>query len=288
MHAHRTIWKITGTALVLALAVLANRAGGAAYAYRAAAKDAAESQEADSRVLIALLCRDPRVRRPGTQGQVERVAHYARVGTSVSAHSCFALGLQHFYREGNRADAESAFRRAIQLAPLWSWPYNALAIVLFDVGRETEAEAAWEQAIELDPGWSRPYSDRAILYRRAGRMDEAHRSIEKALELEPEGAIPRYNYGVLLDWQGRHVEARKVYLEVIELDPGLPAPHYNLACSHGREGRLEAALGPLEVAIRLNEVFRDEALEDPDFAPIRDRPAFKKLLEAPVETPGMP
>jgi hypothetical protein len=53
---------------------------------------------------------------------------------------------------------------------------------------------------------------------------------------------------------------------------------FNLACCESRAGRAAAALDHLRQAIALSDEFREFAKDDPDFAPIRDEPAFQELI----------
>jgi hypothetical protein len=53
---------------------------------------------------------------------------------------------------------------------------------------------------------------------------------------------------------------------------------FNLACCESRSGRTADALDHLRQAIALSEEFRAYAKDDPDFAPIRDDPAFVALI----------
>jgi hypothetical protein len=52
---------------------------------------------------------------------------------------------------------------------------------------------------------------------------------------------------------------------------------YNLACCESMAGRPDDAIAHLRAAIDLNEEFRSMAVEDSDFDPIRDQPAFADL-----------
>lgn len=279
-NSQRIIWTITGGAVALALVLLAVRMTQAVFESAAARRTAAEERDGRIQIMVALLERDPRVRRPPTQRAVEAVARFTENAGHASAEAFYALGLRLYYGERDYMGAEEAFRKAVELQPEWSWSHNLLAILLFDIGREDEAHEAWQQAMRLSPEWSRPHSDMAIMYRKADRMDAAVIEVLEALELNPEGPVTHYNYGVILDVLGNHKEARTRYEKVLELDPSLPAPHYNLACSYAREGDLTKALPYLERAISLDEAFRKDAAKDPDFDPVREEEAFVRFMHS--------
>jgi tetratricopeptide (TPR) repeat protein len=66
--------------------------------------------------------------------------------------------------------------------------------------------------------------------------------------------------------------------EVIEAHPHYPDSLYNLACCESLAGRTTDAIEHLQQAIERSERLRSLAADDSDFDPIRDEPAFKKLV----------
>ncbi len=286
MKSHRTIWTIAAIAVFIALIALAfRRSPERPASYLDDEEDlratgvAMDERDRLAEEMIALLEKDPRVRRPATQRTVESVAAYALQPALATSETFYALGLRKYYGERRFEDAEEAFLMAIDMDPRWSWPRNGLGIVLFDTGREEQGLASFHEALRLDPDWSRPHSDMAILYRDSERMDEAIREVEAALEIEPLHPVNHYNYGVILDQLERHPEARARYETALELSPGLPQALYNLACSYAREGDLKTALPFWIESILLDEAFREEAAFDPDFDPVRDEADFVSVFE---------
>jgi len=282
MKQQRTIWVITGLVVLAAGIVLIARKLDEQSTEGNNAPIAQTPSETEShliRAMIDLLTQDPGVDRPHTQAAVNAVADLAATGRLVTAETCYAVGLcrsrQQAFDEG-----EAAFRKAIELNPGWSWPYNNLGILLADhtKGRMQEAEAAFRTAIRLDPQWSRPHNDLAILLRLAGRLDEAEQAALTALHLDPNNVATRNNYGNLLVARKRLTEAEAEYRKAIELDPDHPKPYYNLACAYSLQHRNGEALPLLAKAIALNDALREEARKDPDLDPIRDDPEFQKLL----------
>ena len=276
---HVTMWRIAGIAVVLAaLAGLAREVAGAWEARRARF----EARDAAIDGMLALLKKDPRVRRPETRQLVDEVLRYKDVSGMADARVWHAAGLRAFYGEEDAAIAETAFRRVVALDPKWSWGHNNLGIALFSLGREEEALAEFQRAMDLDPRWSRPHSDLAIMYRRSGRLELAAKEVLAALAIEPEEPTNHYNYAVILDVQQRFDEARTLYERVITMDPTLPAPYYNLACGYAREGDAQKAINYLRRAIAINPAFADEAATDADFAKIRASQEFREITQGPA------
>ncbi len=269
----RIIWAVAGTCVLLGLLAFALRAN-----HRATTNPVEPHAAPPISEMLTALEFDARVRRPATRRLVETVSAHASHDDTGSAEIHYALGLRYYYGENNRDAARVAFEKSIALGPEWSWPHNALAIVLYVSGDETLAKESWENAMALAPKWSRPHSDMGILYRRAGHMDAAEQALRTALNMDPENPVPHYNYGVFLDITLNHEAARARYLQALSLYADLPSAHYNLACSYGREGDLENALPYLREAIKQEPAFREDAGRDPDFDPIRDQSAFADFL----------
>jgi hypothetical protein len=60
--------------------------------------------------------------------------------------------------------------------------------------------------------------------------------------------------------------------------PQYPMLFYNLACCESLCGRTSDAIEHLGRAIKMSEEFRDSAKDDSDLDPIRDEPAFRRLI----------
>lgn len=79
---------------------------------------------------------------------------------------------------------------------------------------------------------------------------------------------------------GEYAEAADRGREPIEANPQYAAPMYNLACCEARAGRREAAIEHLRIALERSDRLRSLAKEDSDLDPLRDEPAFERLLGA--------
>lgn len=80
--------------------------------------------------------------------------------------------------------------------------------------------------------------------------------------------------------QGDYGKAVEILRSVVEEHPGAGIVLYNLACAEALAGDPESALDHLRSAIELEERFREFARTDEDFASIRGRPEFERLVEA--------
>ena len=165
-----------------------------------------------------------------------------------SARAWCERGALHDDASRNPELAESAFRRAIALAPTDAVPWFGLGNLLADQAeRLSEAEAAYRKAIELDPTSAMPWHNLGnLLAKQTDRISEAEAAYRKAIELDPILADPWNNLGnTLADQLDRISEAEAVYRKSIELDPTCAYPWNGLgiilADQAGRISEAEAA-----------------------------------------------
>jgi tetratricopeptide (TPR) repeat protein len=81
---------------------------------------------------------------------------------------------------------------------------------------------------------------------------------------------------------GQYAEAADRGRQVVEEHPEYTLPLYNLACCESLAGRKADAIEHLRLAIDRTERLRSMAVDDSDFDPIRDEPAFKQLVDQPT------
>ena len=77
---------------------------------------------------------------------------------------------------------------------------------------------------------------------------------------------------------GKYGEAADRGVELVEARPDQPYLFYNVACCESLAGRTADAVEHLRRAIEMWEGCRGMAMEDSDFDPIRDEPAFRELI----------
>lgn len=238
-----------------------------------------DSPEDVSRRALALLDTDANALHEDTQEAIRVAAVYAANGLDNSAEGAYLLGWQH-EREQNFQSAEAYFKKAIALAPEWSWPYASLGNLLgrYSFGRVEEAKETLRKAIALEPTWGRPYGIMAIILRAEGNYEEALAQTELALRYMPGDITPLNNYANLLVDLKRYDEAEVYFRRAIESFPEHPKPYYNLACLDALMGRTDEALANLTEAFKRSDALRLEAASDGDFANLREDPRFDALV----------
>jgi Flp pilus assembly protein TadD len=134
------------------------------------------------------------------------------------ANACYNLGI--LLKDQKRyAEAEAAFRKAIELGPSDAKARYNLGVLLEDLKRYGEAEAAFRKAIELDPSLTKAYSNLGILLRILKRYDKAEAAYRKAIELNPSDATAYNNLVILLRLNNRMEESMTLLEKMIEINP---------------------------------------------------------------------
>jgi len=96
------------------------------------------------------------------------------------------LGRFYFVFRNDDVQAESLYRKAIDLDPKFAWSWNGLGNVLSKTGRYDEAEAAYRKAIELDQKYAYPHSNLArLIFQNNARRDEVRSEAIIGLRLDP-------------------------------------------------------------------------------------------------------
>ena len=130
----------------------------------------------------------------------------------------------------------------------------------------------------------RPYQQALTAYDQ-GRADlDAGRPAEAALRFQEARALDPRSPTLPL-WQARALaadhrlpEADATLTELIRAHPDLGVAWYNRAAYRARAGRAVESAQDLSRAIELKETSALRAAADPDFAPLRDDPAFRGVL----------
>jgi tetratricopeptide (TPR) repeat protein len=207
----------------------------------------------------------------------------ARWPAEPMAHLSAGVAWQHL---GRASEAESAYRRALDLRPgdpeiLWN-----LGNVLTRAGRYPEAIAAYEDVLQSDPGHARAWRNLGIARERSGQRALAREAYARAVDLDPddERAFQLYfqacagagDVQVVRDWllqdlsrrprsraaphfaamlallEGRYADAIPLFEDLLRSRPDSPSLHGNLAIALARTGRPSDALPHAEAARRLD------------------------------------
>ena len=172
----------------------------------------------------------------------------------------WAARAELYRSQGRNADVETAYLRAIDLAPraTGAGRINS-AIFYMTQGKLDEAATRFHTAVELSPQNAKPLNQLGMLYRRQNRLPDAEKAFSRAVELLPIGTHI-LNLGLVVAEEGKLPEAVALYRRALVLNPADFQTWANLADAYrhmpGEEQQArEAYLKAIELV---------EALKSPD------------------------
>jgi serine/threonine-protein kinase len=168
--------------------------------------------------------------------------------------------------------AREAALTALRIDDTLSMAHTALAAVLHYDWQWLDAESEFRKAIELNPGDDFARCAYSMLLTQLGRHTEALSEIQRALELNPYSPKGRFFLGRALLLAGRTEESIQKLQETVELAPGVWLYHCILCNAYFEEGMYPEAIASCRQAI---EVSRGGSF--PEGAPLA-RAALAKTL----------
>ena len=144
------------------------------------------------------------------------------------------------------ADAETEFKRAIELDPGYASAYHWYSLCLTAMGRSDEAVKTMQRAQELDPLSLRINADLGMAMFAARQYTEAIEQERKTLELDPNSRTAFWIRGMAYEQKGQFDEAFQQFQEALKRSPN--NPNYLAAMGHayGVAGKRAEALNVLE------------------------------------------
>jgi Flp pilus assembly protein TadD len=162
----------------------------------------------------------------------------------------FPNHLSHYYwrllgyllhDEGRISEAETAYRKSIEIKSTdWVVWYN-LGLLLGNANRIEAAEAAFKKVIEIKPDYANAWSNLGVALYHANRMEAAEAAYKKAIEIKPDDFDAWYNLGGLLDNANRMEAAEAAYKKAIEINPSHPNAWHNLVFLLSDTNQIEKA-----------------------------------------------
>lgn len=108
---------------------------------------------------------------------------------------------------GEWADAEAAFRRAVEADRTSAAALSKLGVALIRQGRSEEAEQAFARAVAVDPRYAPAWSNLGNVHRERGKTEEALEAYQRAIAADPDYWVAHQNLGGLYKQMGRTSEA---------------------------------------------------------------------------------
>jgi TolB-like protein/DNA-binding SARP family transcriptional activator/Flp pilus assembly protein TadD len=181
---------------------------------------------------------------------------------------------------GRFDDADRAMERARETNPLSLIANGALGWVRYYAGRYEDALEQYELALEMDPDWELAHQWRGQALLAVGRTDEALVSLERAEERSGGSAIARAGLAHGLAIAGNEERAREILADLRGVrDGGAYVPAFELAKIHVALEEHAPALSELERALDEGSHSMVFLEVDPQLAPLRQDPGFRRLVD---------
>jgi eukaryotic-like serine/threonine-protein kinase len=164
----------------------------------------------------------------------------------AAAH--IAQGLALSYQKGKGADAEAAFRQAIDLDPRSAAPYRWMAVS--PNATKEQAAAYLERALALDPTNWVLLQEMGLLHYRAADYAQAARMWEKARAASPDNVRVLANLAAAYHMLDRYDDSASTLQRAIEIEPSARL-FTNLGTLRFFRGSYDEAIAPLEKAVAL-------------------------------------
>ena len=233
------------------------------------------------------------------------------IDTSLAeAHTQFAAVLSNY--DWNWVQAESEYKRALELGPENSTTHLRYGQHLWAVGRLDESIAELSKAIELEPLSLTSSANLILVYLRAGQKQKALELAKKTYDLEPNFVTGRlalgsaYNSNAMYDdsirlsenllqteptnqWMlwiggyayaksGRRSEAEEIIKKFREIAKTQYVISYYTASIYAALGEKDKAFVELENSFEQRDWWLARMKSDPLMESLRDDPRYKDLL----------
>ncbi|MBA3317156.1 MAG: tetratricopeptide repeat protein, partial [Gemmatimonadales bacterium] len=159
--------------------------------------------------------------------------------TLVDAHT--TLGLVRFFYDWEWAGADSAFQRALAIAPNRPEAHRWYSRVLLALGRGDEALVHARRALELTPLDPETIAQLGWQYLYARRYGDARGSLDRSLAMDSSLARPRYHLGLLAEMLGDNELAESHYRGALDRAPADLEMLASLGRAHALDGRPDDA-----------------------------------------------
>lgn len=130
------------------------------------------------------------------------------------------------------------------------WFRRGLAYL--DAGLPDQAESCYRKALQIDPRHAKAHTNLGLVLQQRGNDEEAARCYGAALEADPGLAQPWFNIGTIFLGREQHALAVDHLRKALQLDATRADWHAALGSAYQRAGRPLDALASLRVAIRLD------------------------------------
>ena len=156
---------------------------------------------------------------------------------------------------GRWAEAEQAYRFALDMAPRHAEALHLLGLVTYRQNRIPEALHYLTAAIEQEPASPLYWFNFGVVSQRANRLEDALAAYRKAVALNPRYSEAHVNLGNVLRSCGKLSESIEAYRAALTLQPSQPETHNNLGVTLKDSGKLDEAIASYRRALELKPAY---------------------------------
>jgi serine/threonine protein kinase/Tfp pilus assembly protein PilF len=167
------------------------------------------------------------------------------------AEAYASLGWIEMFYDWDWAEAEKAYKRAIELNPNYATVHYYYGLYLGSRGIEAIAET--KKSVELDPLNLVHNAVLGFIFYMGGQIDEAIDQLHKTLEMDPNFAITRFFLGLSYIEKEKWEEAIASLKIFASLWQGIPFPIGFLGFAYGISGQKDEALSMLDQLSKLSQ-----------------------------------
>lgn len=154
--------------------------------------------------------------------------------------------------QGNLAEAEQEYHKAIHLQPDFTYARNNLASIYLQQGRSEAAMAQLKAALSLDPGYAGAYYNLGNAYWLQGNWESAFENYQKAVELKPSFVLAIVALGKYFRLKGDLTKAEVYFHSARRINPDDEGAYTNLGDLYLLRGEYKKAVANYNQAIRCN------------------------------------
>ncbi|MBN1559018.1 tetratricopeptide repeat protein [candidate division KSB1 bacterium] len=155
-------------------------------------------------------------------------------------------------QQGDLEEAEQAYKKAIEIEPLFAHSYINLADLYRLQERESDAEKTLLSALAIDPDLAEIHHALGLAYVRQGQYERSLDYLKKAAELSPETSYFTYVYAIALHSTSKTDAALDVLADGLRRHPYDRDILFSLATLNRDIGRIDSAL---EYVVKLVDYF---------------------------------
>jgi Tfp pilus assembly protein PilF len=193
-----------------------------------------------------------------TQNRDAEALAQLEAAAKIKDHTRVESGFGTLYaKQGKLAQAEAAYRRAIQLDPTDSEPYFGLGILYAKSGKTDQAIAEYTEALARDPGYTDVRLNLAALYLDRKDFDRAREQYLQVVAHDPSYTDALFNLGVLAQDQEKWEEAAMYLERATRSDPNALDAYVRLAEIYLKLEKPDAAVHAVQEANRINPLDPD-------------------------------